>query len=188
MKTRAGFQLLLFGTLLVALSGCASYPVSKNLRQEAKPVTLAQVAANPGAYTGTIVIWGGRVIQTANDTNGGSLYVLQLPLNRYETPTWHGPSSGRFIARSKDFIDPEVFKKGRLVTIAGEVTGVVTKPVQTVQYAHPVVGIRELHPWHVVSHPPYFPGGYWGWYGPGWYGPGWYGPPWGYYGLEWDWY
>ncbi len=92
MKTGAGFRLLLVGTLLVTLSGCASYPVSKNLRQQAKPLTLAQVAANPGAYTGTIVIWGGRVIQTTNDANGGSLYVLQLPLDRCGTMDRAGTS------------------------------------------------------------------------------------------------
>ncbi|HWI57881.1 MAG TPA: Slp family lipoprotein, partial [Bacillota bacterium] len=141
MRANIAIRGLLLGASLAVLSGCASYPVSKELRRQAKPLTLPQVASNPSNYTGTIVIWGGKVIQTVNDTNGGSLYVLQLPLDCYGTPEQPGVSTGRFIARSKDFIDPEVFRKGRLITVAGEVVGTETEPVQKIRFLYPVIGI-----------------------------------------------
>ncbi len=159
-------QRFLLGTALVALSGCASHAVSKALREQAQPVMLAQVTANPGAFTGTVVIWGGRVIRTVNNTNGGSIYVLNLPLRDGEQPVGRGVSTGRFIARSKGFIDPEVFRSGVLVTVAGRITGVETEPLQKLQYPYPVVDIEELHLWYGSPYYYYYPywGPYWGWY------------------------
>ncbi len=178
MKAYAGIRrglVGLFGILLAVCAGCASYPISKGLREQAKPLTVAQVASSPGAYSGTIVIWGGRVINTVNDTSGGRIYVLGLPLTRHEVPVWNGITTGRFVVRGQGFIDPEVFKAGRLITVAGEVTGVEKQPLQGIQYAYPVVASRELRLWVTPAEYYYYPGWYWGWYGPGW-GWGWYGP------------
>jgi outer membrane lipoprotein len=187
-SVRAGF----FGILAVVLTGCATYPVSKALREQARPLTVRQVAANPGAYTGAVVIWGGKVINTVNTTNGASISVLALPLTSDERPVRNAVTTGRFIAWSKGFIDPEVFRNGRLVTIAGQITGVAKKPLQGIQYDYPLVSIKELHLWYVPQpyYPYYYPGPYWGWYGPGWswggYGPGW-GWGWRRGGPGWYW-
>ncbi len=181
----------LCGVILAGFTGCASYPISKTLRQQARPLTVAEVVANPSAHTGSVVIWGGSVIKTVNNTNGGSIYVLALPLTRHERPERLGVTTGRFIARSKGFIDPEVFKNGRLITIAGEITGVATKPLQGVRYSYPLVAIKELHLWYVPAtyySTYYYPAPYWGWYGPSWRW-GWYGPGWGWgwdEGPDWD--
>lgn len=184
-------RVCLLGVLLASVSGCVTSPISKELRKQAKPLTLTQVAANPSTYTGTVVIWGGQVVNTVNSTNGGSIYVLELPLNDVDRPQSPGVSPGRFIARSRGFIDPEVFKAGRLITVAGTIAGVETEPLQKMQYTYPVVAIDELHLWHRVyyTYPGwgwYGPGWNWGWYGPGW-GWGWYGPGWGWYGPGWGW-
>jgi outer membrane lipoprotein len=197
MKARSVHKLVQVGlcSLIAAtFTGCVSYPVSKELRQQAQPLTVEQVAASPRAYTGAVVIWGGRVLQTVNTTNGGDMYVLAMPLTKHEQPVLNGVIRGRFIARGRGFIDPEVFKKGRLVTVAGTITGVAAQPLQGVRYVYPVVSIRELHLWYVQPayyYPYYYPGGYWGWYGPswgwGWYGPGWrWGWSWGWGGPGWD--
>jgi len=180
MKIHA-IRFWLFGVCVGMFTGCASYPVSKNLREQAKPLTIPQVASNPTAYKGTVVIWGGGVVQTVNHTNGADIYVLDMPLTRDGRPDRSGISGGRFIAHSQGFVDPQVFKKGKLITVAGTVTGVQTEPLQKIQYTYPVIAIDELHLWH--ARPAYY-SGYWGWYGPGW---GWYGPGWGWYGPGWGW-
>ena len=179
MKTYSSIQVAALGAALIALSGCVTYPVSKAVRQQAKPLTLAQVQANPSAHNGTVVIWGGKVIQTVNDANGGAVYVLQMPLSCCEQPQPYGVPAGRFIARSKGLLDPALFKEGTWVTIAGEITGTTTEPVQQAPYVYPVLAIKEVHVWHYVQTPCYsYPPWGWGWYGPyrGGYGcgPGWY--------------
>jgi outer membrane lipoprotein len=174
--------IFLLGLALVTLSGCATYPVAKNLRQQAKPVTLAQATENPGAHAGTVVIWGGRIIKTDNATNGGTLYVLKLPLDGNGKPQTHAESPGRFIANSPEFLNPEMYQRGHLVTVAGTLAGLETGLVQKASYTYPVVSIKQAHVWPVEASVIYYnyPAGYWGgYYWGGYYYP--YYPGWSYY-------
>ena len=191
MRTPWGKQILLLGLIPVLLSGCVTYPIAKNLQNQAKPLTLPQVVADPGACQGTIVIWGGRIIKTVNDVNSSAIYVLELPLESSGEPAVEANTSGRFIASSKGFLDPEVYKAGRLITVAGAVAGLETQPVQNTKYNYPVLDIKEIHLWPVERrYYYYYPDGYWYGYYPGWYWWGWY-PAWGwgwggyYHGGHW---
>jgi starvation-inducible outer membrane lipoprotein len=73
MAYRNFYRFLLFGLVLLLLSGCA-YPIAKELRHEAKespPFSI--ILADPTAYVGSTVIWGGSIIQTLNTKEGGLL-------------------------------------------------------------------------------------------------------------------
>jgi outer membrane lipoprotein len=174
-------KIFLFGLLLLLLSGCA-YPISKELRQEAKESpTFAMILQNPTAYTGTIVIWGGSIIQTLNTKEGTEVVVLEMPLGDEERPEGMRHSQGRFIAKTPKYLDPEIYKQGRRITVAGEIIGKEIRPLGKTEYTYPVIMIKEIHLWRryrVYVYPyPY------SWYGPGWWGP-W---PYGYrFYDEWD--
>jgi starvation-inducible outer membrane lipoprotein len=134
--------------MLVTLTGCvAPDPIANNFHNQAKPLTLTQVAIDPGGAQGSIVIWGGRVVDVANDTNGGNLFIMQLPLAQNEKPLVFGESTGPFIAMGGDYLDPEAFHYGQLVTVAGVVVGVRTEMVNNVPCACPVVEIRQSYLW-----------------------------------------
>ncbi|MEJ2723323.1 MAG: Slp family lipoprotein [Deltaproteobacteria bacterium] len=171
---------------VAAFAGC-SYPISQQLRQEArKDLTFPMVLENPTNYIGSIVLWGGSIIETVTLTEGSEIFVLQTPLDHMEVPAASRHSQGRFIAKSSRFLDPEIYKNGRKITLAGEITGKETRPLGKSQYTYPVVAIKELHLWkkkkaYVYPYPSYF-----GWYyGPGWgWGLDWYGP--GPYWPSWD--
>ena len=191
MKIQPLIKLLLLGPLLALVAGCATYPISKNLRVQARRVTFTQAIQNPGAVRGTTVIWGGRIVRTANNTNGAAIYVMMLPLNSDEWPEPRAGSPGRFIARSPQFLDPDLLARGRLVTIAGTLNGVESGRVQQAPYTYPVLNVEEVHIWRRVRHP------YGGWFYPnvysGWGYPGGYGAYWGYWGdpdrgPDWGWY
>ena len=176
---------ILLALALVTLSGCVTYPIAKNLQQQARRVTLAQVRADPGAYQGTIVIWGGRIINTTNDVNSSAIYVLCLPLDGSGKPVLGADSPGRFIASSKEFLDPEVYKSGRLVTVAGSIVGLESQPVQNSRYNYPVLNIKQIHLWPAEPRYRYYYEPGWGWYYypyPGW---SWWYPGWG---VRWNWY
>lgn len=161
----------MMGLGVAALSGCATYPISKNLRKQAGKASLAEVQATPAAYKGKIVIWGGRIIQTFNDTNGAAIYIAKLPLNRHEKPDANVDTRGRFVAHSPGFIDPAVFRRGRLVTVAGKVTGLKFRRIQKIKYPYPVLSVKELHLWPLPKkyYNDYYYGTYpvypalWGW-------------------------
>jgi outer membrane lipoprotein len=179
------FVLVLF---VAAVSGC-SYPISQQLRQEArKDLTFPMILKDPTAYMGSIVLWGGSIIETVTLSEGSEIFVLQTPLDYMEMPEAARHSQGRFIAKSSSFLDPEIYKNGRKITLAGEITGKETRTLDKSQYTYPVVAIKELHLWkkrraYVYPYPYlgwyYGPGWEWGW---GWYGPGPYSPYWD----EWD--
>ena len=97
-------KLLLFGLFLFVISGCA-YPISKELRQEAsKEPTFPMVLQNPTAYSGSIVIWGGKIIEAHNVTGGSEIIVLETPLDYQEMPESEKYSQGRFIAKAQHFL------------------------------------------------------------------------------------
>src|ERR1700739_2323603 len=170
--------------LVVVLSGCHTYPISKNIRQQAQPITLSQVKANPEGTRGKIVIWGGQIINVVNETHGSSIYIIALPLNKHGKPIPHKVSPGRFIATTTEFVDPEMFPQHGLITVAGGLNGVWTERLGNIPYPYPVVEIQETHVWppeQADYYPDYgygygygYPYGYdypyWGWdWGPGWW-------------------
>lgn len=133
---------------VMVVSGCASNPIAKNLREQSRPLTLNQVTANPKTTSGTIVIWGGRIIETVNNTNGGAIYVLQRPLRRGEKPVNDDiVTGGRFIAVSHEHLDPATFSSGRLITIAGRIIGVRNERVQNAYNLYPVVDVKQTYVW-----------------------------------------
>jgi outer membrane lipoprotein len=134
--------------LLAVLSGCASNPIAQDLRKQAQPLTHTQVIANPKTTTGSIVIWGGRIINLVNTNNGGEIYVLQLPLSRRSRPTSNdSASSGRFIAVSPEFLDPVKYPGGSLITVAGQLNGVRNERLQSVYYRYPLLDIKQIYFW-----------------------------------------
>jgi outer membrane lipoprotein len=177
MTSGMRLRLVLAGLCLLGAAGCVSYPISKQLREQAqatKDVSFLAIWQNPNAYKGRTVIWGGKILGTVNEAQGGSIYVLQAPLDYMERPQSTKFSRGRFIARGSAFLDPEVYRTGEKITVAGELSGTETQNVGKVSYAYPVVTLREVHFWRpepaVYVAPPLWG---WGWYGP--YYDGFYG-------------
>lgn len=184
-------RILPLGLILMTLSGCVSYPIAKNLQKQAQPLALSQVVEDPDANQGKLVIWGGKIIKTANDVNNSAIYVLALPLDDSGEPVLYANSAGRFIASSKGFLDPEIYKNGRLITVAGTVAGLETEAVQKANYTYPVLNIKQIHLWPAERRYYYYhPDGYWYGYYPDWWYWGWYpGWSWGwgwYYRGDWD--
>ena len=171
----------LSGFFLVAGFGCATSPIAKQYREQAmmEETTFPMVLQNPDAYFGDIVLWGGSIIKTTNLKDGTEIVVLDEPLGDRERPEGSKHSRGRFIAKSSRFLDPEVYKKGRKITLAGEVIGKQSRPLGETTYTYPLVAIRQLYVWEkkpqYIYYYPYYPyPDYWDW---GW-GPYWGGSPW----------
>ncbi len=163
------FRYILMGmAAAILLSGCA-HPISRQLRDQAKNIKLPAVVENPAAYQGAVVIWGGKIIKTFNSESGSEIYILGMPLNFQERPVDEQVTDGRFIAKTKQYLDPALYESGKMVTVAGTVDGVEKHPVGELQYPYPVVKIKEIHLWKPEVTYVY----------PGWYGwdPFWYGPP-----------
>ncbi len=182
------FRILVLGFLAAAMSSCATAPIASQYRQEAKSnnVSFSMVLQNPDAYINNVVLWGGSIIETTNTQNGTQIIVLQAPLGSAERPETSESSQGRFIAMSSKFLDPAIYREGRKITLAGQVTGKKTLQLGETSYTYPVVDIKQLHLWSKRQN--YYYGypydyGYWGW------GPYYWYPwsPWYQWGPDYDW-
>ena len=173
---RPQLQWLLMIALFILLSGCAPV-ISKNLRKEVDTsLTFRQVFQNPNVYKGKLVIWGGEIIQTINQKDGTTqIEVFQRPLGWREKPKETLPSEGRFLILAERFLDPYVFRRGREITVAGEILGEKMIPVGEMEYRYPLLSSKQIYLWEEYYYRPYPYYYYPGWYYPyGWWGFGFY--------------
>jgi len=147
-----------------------------------RSISFAQLKENPDRYVGSNVLLGGAIASVSNTKQTGQLEIVQFQLDRDYMPDESYSSGGRFLAQSDGFLDPLVFKPGRLVTVTGEVKGHKTMPLDQTAYDYPIIGIREIYLWkpadvrsyqYPYSNYPYYPYYYDYWRRP--FGP-W--PPW----------
>ena len=176
--------------LALAVVGCG-HVISETVRQQADPtVSFSALRANPEAFVGRTVLFGGQIVATHNTPEGTSLEVVHKPLDSYGRPSFTDYSEGRFMAVCDRYLDPAVYSTGRYVTVAGRVLGARAGKIGELPYTYPLVSCLEIHLWPrvVVSEPRYGP--YPWWYRDPWYwdyGRWRYYPYWGPYPPFWWW-
>ena len=170
---RKRYQLFLPFLLLLLVPACA-HVISKDIRANSDlSLTLKQVRANPDAYKGKSVVWGGEIIQVINEEDGTTeIEVYQELLNFRGEPQETSPSEGRFLVLANEFLDPYIYWEGRRITVAGELQGEKTEPLGEMYYRYPLIKSKQIYLW-----PNYYPYPYWwGYYDPWWAYPfGWWG-------------
>lgn len=134
--------------LSMFLLSCA-HAISKKHRTVAvKDVPFRIAKANIEKYKGSIFIWGGFIAAVRNTEEGDYLEIVHNPTDKYGYVLDTDVSDGRFLALSKDELDPLIYERGRVLTVAGELIG--EKKVKTrkdKEYVYPVIEIRELRLW-----------------------------------------
>jgi len=136
-------SVLLTGTLLV---GCATPPSSIDV-ENASSITIAQIQAQPDSGNGKTVLWGGTIAGLVNGEASTDLLVVSRPLSGNARPAQSDSSTGRFLARIDGFLEPEVYVKGREVSVTGKLDGIAVLPVGKTQYNYPVVIVDGMHLW-----------------------------------------
>jgi outer membrane lipoprotein len=160
---------------LLALSGCAIVP-TPIAGKDFAAVTPQQATAQ-NAH-GTRVRWGGEIIKVEPKSDETCFEVLSRSLYADARPNRRDESDGRFIACGHGFYDPEVYKKGRDLTITGAVGGTEQRLVGQHEYTYARVDADGVYLWpkRVYPQPYYDP---WGpsFYDPFWGPPYWWAPP-----------
>ncbi|MEO6968180.1 MAG: Slp family lipoprotein [Rhodanobacteraceae bacterium] len=166
--------------IALALGACATIP--QPLTGTYPPVPLD--AARRSTAQGTRVRWGGRIIETEPRQQQTCFYVLSEPLDSQARPEIDEQSQGRFVACHEGFYDPEVFAKGRELTVTGTLQGSVPRKIGDYDYNYPKVTADVVYLWpkrpKYVARPYYDPfyDPFWGPFGYGFgYGPGFFYPP-----------
>lgn len=173
---------LVTGALLAMLCSCAV--ISRDVRQKAGPsVPFDTLMKNADGYIGKAVILGGYIIRTINREDQTVISVLEVPLRLGQEPGSRDTSRGRFMVTVNGFLDPEVYQRDRLVTVAGTVMGKTEREEDGHRYAYLMLDSLEIYLWPQYRradlyrcYDPWFYGGYfWG-----------YGGPWSFCGSGWQ--
>jgi outer membrane lipoprotein len=148
------FHRILIFSLILLISGCA-HVISKDLRAKADPsLTFGQVHQDSNAHKDKSVVWGGEIIQTTNQKDGTTLIeVFQRPLGWRGEPKETVASEGRFLILIEKYLDPYLFRRGRKITVAGEIQGEKIKPIGEMDYRYPLVLSKQIYLWEEYSYP-----------------------------------
>ena len=136
--------------VLASLLGCVSCGavISPQVRELVDPtLSYAQIAAQPEAYVGKVVLVAGVIIEAVNTPEGTRLVLLQYPANSRGRPQIDAPSGGRFLVLTPQYLETAIYRPGRALTVAGEVQGQRELPVGETFYRYPVLVPRELYLW-----------------------------------------
>ncbi len=163
-------------------AGCASIPSAVDGELGADPPTPSQVRANPAAYEGMSVRWGGQIATVVNKPQTTVIEVVSRELTRTGRPRETDSSYGRFVAVIPGFLDPAIYRTGRALTVFGTVDGVETRKVGDYDYPHPRVAVVGQHLWERRPDPPPAYRDPWMYHDP-WHRP-WYYDPWYPYGRH----
>lgn len=94
-----------------------------------------------------IVILGGKVIETRVDEGVTEMEILHLNLNRSDQPEDNDQSQGRYLVRTRQFLDPVLYPKGTLITVVGRIQGSEKGTIGDMAYTYPVVELMEIKKW-----------------------------------------
>ncbi|MCL6584524.1 MAG: Slp family lipoprotein [bacterium] len=147
MKKQSRLLLLFLAAVALLIAGCAHVISSESRRLAAKNIPFQWIAQNPDRYKGIMVIWGGQIIETRNLPEGTLIVVLQRPLGRFEQPIEDSRPQGRFLVLYQGFLDPAVYEKGEMITVAGIIEGEKVMPLGEIEYRYPYLNAREIHLW-----------------------------------------
>ncbi len=149
-----------FCIMSVALLITACSPVLSRelMRQGSLDVPLNQLRETPDNYKGRLYILGGVIVNTRLTDRESQIEALYYPVDSYGYLKEGARAEGRFVAvypRSRGMLDPEVFKRGREITLAGEFLETIKGKIDEMEYAYPVFEIRQIYLWDEERYRPY---------------------------------
>ena len=164
-------RLLVITIVILALSACTTIP--EQIQGEFPEISPARV--EPGVFESR-VRWGGVILGARNEGDRTCFEVLSRDLDKYLRPRVQDSTSGRYIGCKDGFHDPEVFSKGREVTMTGRILAIETRQLDEFDYRYPIVKVDNMVLWQKRRNVVVYRGFHDPFYDP-WY---WRGPHWGY--------
>ena len=146
-------RFLVLGIPLLFLAACAP-PISRQSLELVDPgITFAELVRDPDRHVGRYLLLGGSIAANRSYGGGSELEIVQLPTDSRGRITSTTRSDGRLIARDEAFRDPDIYRRGRLVTLVGQVTGSEAGRIDGMAYRFPVLVVQELRLWAPDEHP-----------------------------------
>ena len=146
-----------FISLMVWVSLVSCSVISHQIRSEADPpVPFQTLIQDADKFMGHTVILGGYILETKNLAAKTVIKVLQTPLRLGDDPDLRKRSQGRFMVFHNGFLDPEVYSKDQVVTVAGRVIGTAEEKIGEEQIQYLKIENREIYLWSNYTNKPLY--------------------------------
>ena len=144
---RTGWRGLFLAGLLCGCMACGAV-FEPEVRNQVDPtLSYPELAASPEAHVGRVVMLGGAIVEAVNFATYTRITLLQYPLDRRHRPRAGQASGGRFLLRVPGYLETEVYRPGRALSVIGDVVGREALPLGETTYAYPVLAPKAFHLW-----------------------------------------
>jgi outer membrane lipoprotein len=138
-------HLLIPAIIMLITSGCA-HVVSKEMLEIADRKAIpSRLFSAPDAYIGKTVVLGGIIASSSNTPEGAYIEVVEQPLDYRGRPKSSDLTRGRFLILHDGYLETALYSQGKHVTVAGEVLGKKTRPLDRIHYSYLLLKSRELY-------------------------------------------
>ncbi|HEV2608117.1 MAG TPA: Slp family lipoprotein [Xanthomonadaceae bacterium] len=128
---------------MLAFGGCATVPIPL----QGNFSELDQGAATQRDATGESVRWGGTIAEVETLAGETCFQLVGRPLDDETRPIMSDRADARFLACRQGSYEPQVFAKGRSLTVTGRIVGYETRKVGGYDYRQPKVAADVVYLW-----------------------------------------
>ena len=139
--------------LLVALFlvGCSTFPDKLQLDDNTPLISYEDAASKAEQVKGNMLRWGGTIAKVENKSDSTVFEMVHYPLNSYGKPVSGDDSMGRFRISVDGFMDPMVYKVGRLMTFTAQLNGLEKGLVGEHEYVFPTATVDAYYLWKNIN-------------------------------------
>ncbi len=169
-------------TLLLSVSFLSCAPVLRKDYMDTgiRDVSLSEIKQNPETYKGKVFILGGIIVSTRVTEEGSLIEAIYLHADSRGYP--EDGANGRYLAlypRENGIMDPQIYRKGRRITLAAEFADTRQGKIDDAKYVYPLFVIRDFYLWDEKTY--YYPAYNYPYY----YDPYWWGAAYPYWWPYW---
>ena len=132
--------------LLAGVCACGPLLSRESLKGVNRELSSSDVIEDPDSFAGETALWGGVIRETIPEPAGTKVIIDQAPLDGRGYPDIQ-TTLGEFIADTPLTLDPQRYRAGRKITVAGKIDGVEEKRTGITQYPRPVLRALDIYLW-----------------------------------------
>jgi len=143
-------QILLLLTISLMFLSCAPVLSREYMQEGSRELSFQVLQENPDAQKGRLFILGGVIVRTKVTAAASEIEAMHVPVDGYGYFKESGRSEGRFLAvlpHDGMMLDPEVYHRGRRITLAGEFVELRKGRIDEMEYGYPVFEIKQIYLW-----------------------------------------
>lgn len=125
------------------ISSCGAVMSESIIKDSNLSITPSNARENPEEFIGENVIWGGVIIGIKNKETGTTVEVFATALAKSLRPRGTG-TLGRFLIKTDKYLDPLIYSKNTMITVAGTIKGVETRKIDEMDYQYLIIKPRDI--------------------------------------------